>query len=926
MKKYDFKIIRLFLLSILALAGYGRLKSQDTAGHYMAALGFYENKGQIVTQNYVPNPAVRYLLYSPGINIQLRQTGFSYDTYTDSSSNNSATMQRVASFKGLLHKKNKRHFHRVDVELSGCNPNSPLIAEGKSAAYYNYFTTGKPSESATHVHYFNKVTYKNIYPHIDLVFFVPPENEKGKNTIGVEYNFVIHKGGNPENIKLAYKGADIKLENNRRLGINVSGRELTESIPLAFVKDTKQPVRVVYRVIGNNAYGFSIPDSTIVASNPNSDIVIDPVPNLAWGSYFGDGGVIGFGITLDAGDNIFITGQTESATGIATTGAYQTILGDGVDAFIAKFNSTGTSLIWGTYYGGTEDVTTIGNSIAVDANDEVYVSGYTDSPSGIATTSAYQTTYGGSGDAFVAKFNSTGSSLLWGTYYGGASEDQSNCIALDGSDNVYITGFTSSNSGIATPGAYQTTVGNINAFVAKFNSSGSSLLWGTYYGETGTSGVSYGDAIITDSKNSSVYFSGFTTSPSDIATAGAYHTAYSGGNDAFVASLNSTGSSLLWGTYYGGTGDDYGYGIAIDATDNIYMTGYTSSASGIATTGAYQTALSGTDDAFVAKFNSTGAALLWGSYYGGTGITYGYAIAADAGGNIFITGQTNSVNGIATATAYQTAYGGGISDAFLAMFNSSGASLLWGTYYEGSGQGEGTAIAIDGPDDVFVTGYTNSTSGIATAGTYMPTYGGGSDNGFIAEFNNTTIPLPITLTSFTAVYAEETNSVLTNWVVASQLNNKEFVVEKTLDGDNYIEVATVPGDGTTPFSLSYSAVDLNPSQGVSYYRLKQIDVDGHSTEFDPVPVFIGNPQNASINLYPNPVNSIAQIIYTATESSPLNIDIIDMAGRKVNSLAINNVQIGENEIPLNISSLSRGVYFLLATQALKTVTIKFVKE
>jgi len=222
------------------------------------------------------------------------------------------------------------------------------------------------------------------------------------------------------------------------------------------------------------------------------------------------------------------------------------------------------------------------------------------------------------------------------------------------------------------------------------------------------------------------------------------------------------------------------------------------------------------------------------------------------------------------------------------------------------------------------------------AGTY-PGAGDVTASSTITNFTNLPVtfgslngninPLPITLTSFTANYAVETNSVLASWTVASQLNNKEFIVEKTLDGTNYQEVATVQGAGTTPFTESYSAVDPNPTPGLSYYRLKQIDMDGTPTVFSPVPIFIETPQsNNTINLYPNPVSSNATLNYNSTDKNKILIDIIDASGKTVRSFALANIEDGENNFTLNTAGLSSGIYLLRATGAQKVNTLKFIKQ
>ena len=708
--------------------------------------GFYENKGQITDQNYLPNPGVKYLLSSPGFNVQLRQTSFSYDTYTDSvvTALPSFTGQPSHTADGHEQPENSiRRFHRVDVELVGCNTGAKFITEGRSDAYYNYFTAGAANGGASEVHYYSKIIYQDIYPNIDLEFMTSEGSKP------VEYNFIVHAGGHPADIKLEYKGANKTTLVDNSLVISVTAGDFTESIPSSYFRDTKQPVNINYAALGNNIYGFSFRDLKLSTLISSSDLIIDPTPNLAWGTYYGGAGPdIGTGIALDASGNVYITGNTHSSSQIATAGAYQTTWGGfgDPDVFVAKFNAAGSALLWGTYYGGTG--VDYGTGIALDASGNVYICGNTASTSGIATAGAYQTTNGGS-EAFVAKFNSTGAALLWGTYYGGGGNDDATGIVLDASGNVYITGTTGSTSGIATAGAYQTirpTLG-YDAFVAKFNSTGSTLLFGTYYGATNileyADTYSYGIAL---DASGDVYITGSTTDTTGIPTAGAYQATYAGGWDAFIAKFNSTGSTLLWGTYYGGGGTDQGSGITLDAAGNVYITGYTSSGSGISTAGAHQATLKNLgNDAFVAKFNPSGTTLLLGSYYGGSfdggsANTYGYGIALDAADNIYITGSTTGDSGIATAGAYQVALLG-TQNAFVAKLNASGSSLLWGTFYGEGNSDKGSGIALDASRNVYVTGNTVATTGAATAGAYQTVNGASAGNpeAFVAKFDTTIV-------------------------------------------------------------------------------------------------------------------------------------------------------------------------------------------
>ena len=230
---------------------------------------------------------------------------------------------------------------------------------------------------------------------------------------------------------------------------------------------------------------------------------------------------------------------------------------------------------------------------------------------------------------------------------------------------MYLTGYTPSTTGIATTGSHQAALGgNRDAFLVKFNSSGVRQ-WGTYYG-----GIGYdvGESCATDTSGN-VYLAGHTAqtlSDSGIATTSAHQTTRSGSVDAFLVKFNSSGARQ-WGTYYGGTGNDLSYSCATDASGNVYLTGFSASTAGIATTGAHQTTRSGSVDAFLVKFNSSGARQ-WGTYYGGAGADYGHSCATDASGNVYLAGSTGSTTGIATIGAHLATYGGS-ADAFLVKFD-----------------------------------------------------------------------------------------------------------------------------------------------------------------------------------------------------------------------------------------------------------------
>ena len=328
--------------------------------------------------------------------------------------------------------------------------------------------------------------------------------------------------------------------------------------------------------------------------------------------------------------------------------------------------------------------------------------------------------------------------LSFSTYLGGSGEDRGYGIAVDASGNAYVTGTTASSNFSTTAGAYQRVYGggSYDAFVTKLNATGTALTYSTYLGGSGDDEAW---SIAVDA-GGNVYLTGLTDSSNFPTTAGTYQTVYSGGSypfDAFVAKLNAGGTALVYSTYLGGSGGDYGYGIAVDGSGNAYVTGSTGSSNFPTTAGAYQTVSSGGGDAFVTKLNAAGTALVYSTLLGGSGADYGADIAVDGGGNVYVMGPTASSNFPTTAGAYQTVYGGGSYDAFVTKLNATGTALLYSSLLGGSGWGPGFGITLDGSGNAYVTGYTASSNFPTTAGAYQRVYGGGSYDAFVTKLNAT---------------------------------------------------------------------------------------------------------------------------------------------------------------------------------------------
>ncbi len=723
--RFSFNNLHLSFISIICLAllaPFQVFAKQSTLKSFKTKSAFIENKGQIIDQKKKPNPGVLYLLNTPGLNVLLRRCGFSYDVYSVEYKPNphpliSVNHNSVSPKHPSDSLFREYQFHRIDITLEGANPECQIIPSNPLIEYFNYFTASAPPEGIKNVRQYGKITYKDIYPDIDLDFFTTEEH-------GYEYNFVIRPGANINDIRLKIEGPEYISLIRDTLKFKTRFGDLEELIPESYyiVNDSRVDIELRFKRIDNEVYGFSV-NKTVPE---NSLLVIDPSSIRLWGTYYGGTELDNNGrCAIDRFYDVFLAGWTYSANNIASSGSYQDTLAGTYNVFLAKFNAAGQRQ-WGTYFGqGSEELGTC----TVDKTGNIYISGDTKSTSGIASPGAHQTVYGGGlDDCFIEKFNQSGE-RLWGTYYGGAHTDDAGTVTTDKNGNVFLSGQTASDTGIATPGSYQPNRYNTNTdvFLAKFDSNGVRQ-WGTYYGGELND---YNTACTTDSSGN-VYFTGNTSSLKNIASPGAYDTTYGGGSaDAFLVKFTS-GGQRLWATYYGGANYDNPFDCVSDNVRNVYIVGETSSLNGIASTGCFQpTYGGGFYDAFIVKFDSSGQRL-WGTYYGGTNFDEAIGCAIGWNNDIFIAGYSASTNNISTPNSYQPAMAGN-GDGMLIKFNSAG-QRLWGTYYGGSQEDLLVNCSYVSDDTVYLAGNTYSTSNIASPGAWQEVYGGGSSDDMLIKF------------------------------------------------------------------------------------------------------------------------------------------------------------------------------------------------
>jgi sugar lactone lactonase YvrE len=612
------------------------------------------------------------------------------------------------------------------MELKGANSRAQVSGSDELPGTANYFLGNDPARWRTRVPTFAKVHYTGVYPGIDLIYY--------GNQRRLEYDFVIAPNANPRQVALHFSGAQqLTLDDLGNLHISGNNGEVAFEKPVIYQDEKGQrvPVKGQYVLFANHTVGFKVGKY-----DRSKALVIDPT--LSYSTYLGGSTEdAGTAIAVDAAGSIYVVGFTADADFPVTTGAFQTTnTADNLVGFVAKLNAAGSALVYATYLGGS------------------------------ASTSHSEGT-----DA-----------------YG---------IAVDGAGSAYICGETFSSDFPVTQGAFQTqnkAYANDaqNAFISKLSPDGTALSYSTYLGGSGlaiTTDVFEGDSPLrmTVDAAGSAYVVGTAYSTDFPTTSGAYQlsnkAAANLASNAFVTKLSPNGSSLVYSTYLGGNGvspsslpededegaGERGYGIAVDANDEAYVTGFTFSANFPATTSGYQQVNHGTANvaanAFVSKFNAGGTGLVGSTYLGGTGRKTGgtgdldvldngddgIGVALDASGDAYVVGVTTSTDFPTSQGAYQTANKAAANlgtNIFVSKLNPTLSTLMYSTYIGGSGIAStagdsgvgdfGTGIAIDTTGNAYVTGATESRDFPVTSDAFQsgPRSAQIVDSGFFTEVNS----------------------------------------------------------------------------------------------------------------------------------------------------------------------------------------------
>lgn len=608
----------------------------------------------------------------------------------------------------------------------------------------------------------------------------------------------------------------------------------------------------------------------------------------------------------DANGNLFITGYTEGG-GIATANAHQSTFAGFRDAYLSKYDPQG-NLIWSTYVGGSSEDR--GTSIAIlPATQQILLSGYTNSTNNIATPGAHKTTYGGATDGFLNCFNPDGS-RAWGTYFGGTSEDMPFAVVTNDSNEIFLTGYTSSPTHISFGNGFDMSYNDgTDGFLAKFDTTGQ-LVWSTYLGGSQTEHL-YA-AVTADS----MIWVGGKSSSIELGTPGVHQANKSGGTDGILYAFTRSGN-LVWASYYGGNQTDiiWGLGYSADvgtmfASGRIFISGQTSSTAGIATSGAQQPNYGGgSSDAMVACFTRFGS-LNWGSYIGGSGSEMSYGMAFNSHTDLLVTGGTSSVQNMSSLNSFQPNYLGG-DEAFLARYNSFG-QRIWATYFGNSGDEWGYNVSANQEGHIFLTGYSSSFSGIAhPTGSLL----GGFDGLIVKFFDCPKLVLEQAVdTTFVA-------GDLVNFTISTLPNSSyQWQLDAGLGFQNLSNAGPYSGVNTPQLTISNTTANMN-----NYLFRCLVSYFGCSEFSDTVRLSLRSNTAVNslttfpINIYPNPSSNLVFIALDETVKAG-KMRLFNTMGQLVYQQTFSG-----HQLQLGINTLNPGLYILEIKAGDKTSFSRLIK-
>ena len=642
-------------------------------------LSFESNVGQYESAaRFVSRGPVYYLSLSPSeVQVTLQKT--------EKSAAQESILPRTINTSGT-----RVSFRSLHIELVGANPSAAMSGVGEVSGSANYFIGNDSSKWRTGVPAFDRVRVTDVYPGINLIHY--------GNQNHLEYDFEIAPGVSPNVIAMRFTGADkMALDSNGELVLSIGGDEIRQPKPVIYqtLRGEQKGIAGGYVLADANTVKFSLGeyDRTL-------PLLIDPVVSYSiFQGSLGDDTL--WAIAVDDQGNIFVAGETTSVS-IASTNAFQTNLagvfsGHG-DVLVRKLPNVATDhnqFAYSTYLGGVADEAAFG--LVVDAEGNAYVAGYTGSTN-FPIRNAVQTNLAGATipgigrppvDVFVAKIGAQGTNLFFSTFFGGALDDAAGGIALDSATNIVVVGYTfSTNFPVVNVPLTTNTVGT--------------------------------NIVITTNS-------------------------LAGNDDAFAFKLSASGTNIIYSRYIGGAGTDRASDVTTSSSDQTIVVGYTSSSNFPVTTNAVQPLFNNTTntsfafDTFVALISPTDGSLNYATYLGGAGDDFGFNVARDNSGAIYVVGSTRSMDFPRSSTNIYSSVTTNalLPDAFASKLNPSLTNWDYSVTFGGTDNDKALDVAVDSVGRAHIVGETRSVNFPVTNGFgLLLTTNSGASDAFIVELNS----------------------------------------------------------------------------------------------------------------------------------------------------------------------------------------------
>jgi Secretion system C-terminal sorting domain/Beta-propeller repeat len=614
----------------------------------------------------------------------------------------------------------------------------------------------------------------------------------------------------------------------------------------------------------------------------------------------------GASIAVDASGNTYTTGSFNGTADFDPgAGVFNMTSAGSNDVFVLKLDVTG-NFVWAKRMGGPLNDGSI--SLAINTAGDIYITGgfegTVDFDPGLGT---FNLTDFGSGDVFITKLD-VGGNFSWAKQLGGADGDYVNALSIDNAGNVYCTGGFSSTADF-DPGAgifNLTCVSGSDVFISKLNAVGD-FVWANQFASANATDYGFGYSITVDAVGN-IYSTGSFGGTFDFDPGAGNASITSTSGDIYISKLDNNGN-FLWANEFAATTSNYGYSYSIKANgSNVYLAGYFVGDMDFDPGAGSQvlSSVAGFEDIFVAKLDASGN-FVWAKQMGGADSDYPYSLTTDAAGNVYTTGYFYTTSDFDPGPGvFNLSSAAGSADIFISKLDAAG-NFAWAKRIGGSNFDKGVGIAVDASNNVYTTGSFRAIADFDPDAPVFNLTSSGSDDLFVHKMSQQSV-LPVELISFTGKKANSINHL--SWVTSQEVNNDYFTLEKSKDGIRFEQLTIIPGAGSSSSPIQYNYEDLNPYNGITYYKLKQTDRDGRSKYSRVIAISSHNTGgNQFVFVYPNPSSDRINFIINATKKTVLKFQIINTTGTIIKT-GEQGVQTGENIIGCSISLLPAGMYVI----------------